>query len=144
MRKSRLIGLLMAIMATLGMAMVTAPPAAASAWNPMPSGPKWCSAWESHTLTTNVVFRVCVFDGSLNYAQPVLEVRNDGPSAIRMKAWVDGNWSAMVDCPDTYLSSGYSSSCLGTTGVVVSGEAEAALYLYSASTWHYDNAIKVF
>ncbi|MEU0990890.1 hypothetical protein [Streptomyces sp. NPDC005953] len=145
MRKSRVIGAVMATVAAFGMTMVTASPAAAASWNSFPTGETvTCSVWQNHPLTNSVEFRMCIIHGAGPAVQPLLSVKNNGPYAIRLKGSSESTWNSAVYCPDSYLSSGLETTCMGKTeaGNPAWDYAYGDLWLYSASTWHYGVATK--
>ncbi|MEU5163425.1 hypothetical protein AB0G74_27970 [Streptomyces sp. NPDC020875] len=141
MTRSRTIALLTAVAAVLATMLVTAPQAAANTGRWQPWNPGWttkCGSTTHHPVTTRVIYQTCFVLGSANYIQPVLVVTNHAPNAIRMQAVVQSTHGTPTSCPDTFLSAGYSTACLGTTFQARPGRnvGWSDVFLYNAGDWY--------
>ncbi|MFE0426724.1 hypothetical protein [Streptomyces sp. NPDC058953] len=143
MLKSRIAGVLAAAVAAFGLTLVTAPSASAieGVWKPWNNG--WvteCGTTKTHRITTNASFQACFIIGSGSYVQPVLVVKNNATSAIRLKGSVTSTYGTPVYCPDTFLSAGQRTTCMGTTEALRPGDnfGWGLLDLWDNGGWHRD------
>ncbi|MFE3093902.1 hypothetical protein ACFXG1_08730 [Streptomyces sp. NPDC059248] len=148
MLKSRIAGVLAAAVAAFGLTLVTAPSASAieGVWKPWNNG--WvteCGTTKTHRITTNASFQACFIIGSGSYVQPVLVVKNNTTSAIRLKGSADSTYGTTVNCPDTFLSAGQRTTCMGTTEGIRLGLnlGWGDLDLMSNGAWHGDRTAYV-
>lgn len=92
------------------------PASAAPYWQAVTETGNWtCTAYQHHTVSDYVDWKVCQIVNSNNDAQVAVVVRSAAPRAVTIAGGTDSSYGSTASCYTSTLNPGFTRGCLGPT-----------------------------